>query len=75
MALLQVAVWLAIAWAGYSLFEVIYNVCFHPLAKFPGPWWAGASYLPELYFDVIKGGQYFKKVEEMHKRYGKPTAE
>jgi hypothetical protein len=73
MALLQVAAWLTIAWAGYSLLEVIYNVFFHPLAKFPGPWWAGASYLPELYFDVFKGGQYFKQVEKMHSRYGKPA--
>jgi hypothetical protein len=74
MALLTVAGGLALAWVAYSVWEVIYNVFFHPLAKskFPGPWWAGASFLPELYFDFIKGGQYFKEVEKMHERYGNP---
>jgi len=47
-----------------------YDVFFHPLAKFPGPQWAGASYLPEMYFDIVKSGRFFKEVEKMHERYG-----
>jgi hypothetical protein len=64
---------IVLAVAGYTLMDIIYNVFFHPLAGFPGPWWAGASYLPELYFDALKGGLYFKEVEKMHKRYGKSS--
>lgn len=54
----------------YYVGTIIYNVFFHPLAKFPGPWWAGASSYAEAYFDIVKGGRYFKKVEAMHTRYG-----
>ncbi|KAF1835134.1 benzoate 4-monooxygenase cytochrome P450 [Decorospora gaudefroyi] len=54
----------------YWLGKAIYNLYFHPLAKFPGPRWAAASYLAEFYYDVLCGGQYFKKVIQMHERYG-----
>ena len=55
----------------YSVWRLVYNVYFHPLAKFPGPWWAGATSYVEAYFDIIKGGRYSAKVEAMHARYGK----
>ena len=54
----------------YFLGRIVYNVFFHPLANFPGPWWAGASSLAEAYYDIAKGGRYFKKVEDMHIHYG-----
>jgi len=54
----------------YWVYNAIYNLYFHPLAKFPGPRWAAASYLAEFYYDVLQGGQYFKKVIEMHEEYG-----
>ncbi|KAJ4353268.1 uncharacterized protein N0V89_004995 [Didymosphaeria variabile] len=54
----------------YSLWRLVYNVYFHPLAKFPGPWWAGATSYAEAYFDIIKGGLYFAEVEAMHAHYG-----
>jgi hypothetical protein len=54
----------------FYLLKAIYNFYFHPLAHIPGPWWAAVSYLPEIYYDVIKGGRYFTVVIEMHKRYG-----
>ncbi|KAI4659907.1 uncharacterized protein J4E79_005709 [Alternaria viburni] len=50
--------------------KTVYNVFFHPLAHFPGPWWATASYLAEFYYDVLQGGQYLKKVIQMHEKYG-----
>ncbi|KAF1974959.1 benzoate 4-monooxygenase cytochrome P450 [Bimuria novae-zelandiae CBS 107.79] len=52
------------------IWRVIYNVFLHPLAHFPGPWWAGATSYVEAYFDIMKGGQYFRKIEAMHARYG-----
>ena len=56
------------------LARTIYNIYFHPLAGFPGPWWVGGSYLAEFYYDVVQGGLYFKKIEELHETYGKwPT--
>lgn len=55
----------------YSIWSVLYNLYFHPLVKFPGPWWAGATSYAEAYFDIVKGGLYFKEIEAMHARYGK----
>lgn len=55
----------------YSVWRLVYNMYLHPLARFPGPWWAGATTYAEAYFDIIKGGRYFSKIEAMHARYGK----
>ncbi|KAH7092140.1 benzoate 4-monooxygenase cytochrome P450 [Paraphoma chrysanthemicola] len=55
---------------GYYLSRAIYNLFFHPLAKFPGPWWASASYLAEFYYDVVQGGRYFAVIARMHEQYG-----
>jgi hypothetical protein len=71
MAALAVTAGSVLALVVYYLWRITYNMFLHPLAKFPGPWWAGASHLPEMYFDLIQGGQYFKQVEKMHARYGK----
>jgi hypothetical protein len=68
---LSIAAASAAIFMAYWLYKITYNLYFHPLAKFPGPWWAAASYLPELYYDIVQGGQYYKKVIEMHEKYGK----
>jgi hypothetical protein len=31
------------------------------------------TYWYEIYYDVWLGGQYFKKIAEMHEKYGKET--
>ena len=54
----------------YSAWRLIYNIFFHPLADFPGPWWAGATSYAEAYYDIVKGGRYFKQIELMHAHYG-----
>lgn len=54
----------------YNFAHAVHNLYFHPLAKFPGPWWAGVSYLAEFYYDVIEGGRYFMVVAHMHEKYG-----
>jgi hypothetical protein len=54
----------------YWLSKAIYNLFFHPLAGFPGPRWAAASYVPEFYYDILRGGRYYKKVIQMHEEYG-----
>ncbi|KAI1752747.1 putative cytochrome P450 [Xylaria castorea] len=43
------------------------------LAEFPGPKIAAASEFYEFYYDVIKGGQYLYKTEEMHRKSDHPN--
>ena len=59
----------------YYLSKIVYNFYFHPLAHIPGPWWAAVSYLPEFYYDVIKGGRYFTVILRMHERYGELSSD
>ena len=55
----------------YCIAKAACNFYFHPLANFPGPWWAAVSSFPEFYYDVIEGGRYFSVVADMHEKYGK----
>jgi hypothetical protein len=55
----------------YFIGRALYNVYFHPLAKFPGPSLAASTKLYEFYYDVIKGGQFFYEIQRMHAVYGK----
>ncbi|KAK0617727.1 cytochrome P450 [Immersiella caudata] len=58
-------------WFGYRLLLALYNISpFHPLARFPGPKIAAASYLYEAWHDWILVGRYGHKIREMHERYG-----
>jgi hypothetical protein len=54
----------------YITTRTIYRLYFHPLSKFPGPKLAAVSYLPEVYYDVLKGGMYIWEIERMHDKYG-----
>lgn len=61
---------LPLAFALYRLFKVVYNLYFHPLAKFPGPKLAAASHLYEFYWSVVRDGQFIWVLERLHKEYG-----
>ncbi|KAJ9606419.1 hypothetical protein H2200_009380 [Cladophialophora chaetospira] len=55
----------------FALFA--YRLYLHPLAKFPGPRLAAATYWYELYHDLIVGpypGQGIYNIERLHDRYG-----
>lgn len=52
----------------YSLYKVIYNLYFHPLAKFPGPKLAAIS---NLYYVLYwTAGRWPFHLEALHKTYG-----
>ncbi|KAK2602625.1 hypothetical protein N8I77_009141 [Diaporthe amygdali] len=53
---------------GYLLSHVIYNVFFHPLRKFPGPFWMKASRISYCY-RLVTGRLPFD-VLELHRQYG-----
>ncbi len=54
----------------WTICTVVYRIFFHPLAAFPGPKLAIATYCYEWYYDLILGGQYTFKLKELHERYG-----
>jgi hypothetical protein len=48
----------------------IYRLYLSPIAKFPGPKLAAATYLFEGYYDVVKRGKYTFKIRDLHAEYG-----
>ena len=54
----------------YQLLKILYRITLHPLAKFPGPKLAAATFYYEFYFDGIKGGSYIHQISKMHDEYG-----
>lgn len=53
---------------GYVVASLIYNVYFHPLRAFPGPWLMRACRLPYSY--ALLSGRLPFRVLELHQRYG-----
>ena len=51
----------------------IYRLHFSPIAKFPGPKLAALTLWYEFYHDVVRGGQYIFKIDELHEQYGIAT--
>ncbi|KAI9043090.1 cytochrome P450 [Aspergillus affinis] len=61
---------LAFIWFIYQVGKAVWNISpFHPLSHIPGPKLAGATYLPEFYYDVVKFGRYTKEINRMHDVY------
>ncbi|KAF1983502.1 cytochrome P450 [Aulographum hederae CBS 113979] len=54
----------------WCIWEGIYRLWFHPIAKFPGPKIAGLTYWYEMYYDIYLGGQYGNRIKAMHDQYG-----
>ena len=57
-------------WLLYLITGGIYRLCFHPLAKFPGPKLAALTRWYEFYHDIVHKGCFIWKLEELHERYG-----
>ena len=58
------------ATALYLACLAIYRLYLSPIAKFPGPRLAALSLWYEFYHDVVRGGQYCFKINELHDQYG-----
>ncbi|KAK7185562.1 hypothetical protein DPSP01_010758 [Paraphaeosphaeria sporulosa] len=54
----------------YAIFVLYRRLYLSPVAHFPGPKLAAATYWYEFYYDIILGGKYIWKVQEMHREYG-----
>ncbi|KAI0179440.1 cytochrome P450 [Hypoxylon sp. FL1284] len=69
---LSLGEWLAVCCAStfvlYSVWRAVYNLYFHPLAKFPGPLLARASLIWRIYHSV--GGHFHFAIEKQHRKYG-----
>lgn len=61
---------LLIAYLLYLAGLVFYRLYLSPIAKFPGPRLAAATYLFEGYYDVVKRGKYTFKIRDLHAKYG-----
>ncbi|KAK0614768.1 cytochrome P450 [Immersiella caudata] len=54
MMLVSLAIRASLVVLSITAFCLIYNTFFHPLAKFPGPWYAAASSLPLAVISLLK---------------------
>lgn len=64
-------IYLGLIWLLYRFTIALYNISsYHPLARFPGPKLAAASYLYEAYYDWWLIGRYGKVIGRMHEVYG-----
>ncbi|KAL5435507.1 Cytochrome P450 monooxygenase orf9 [Paraphaeosphaeria minitans] len=52
----------------YASAYMTYNIYFHPLARFPGPFWARSTLLWRLFHTM--GGRFHRAIDREHKRYG-----
>mgnify|MGYP004549414351 CR=1 FL=1 len=54
----------------YALYTVIYNLYFHPLAKFPGPRSAATTIYWKAYVECIANRSFCHELVDLHARYG-----
>lgn len=60
---------LFLASAVYFVLSCVHSRYFHPLSKFPGPFWASVSNFWKLYIAITKESH--TRGLEYHKKYGK----
>lgn len=69
MNTLQILSSLLLAPLVYVVIGIYYRLRLHPLARFPGPTWAGVTDWWELYQEV-NGNNFFLKLDLWHAKYG-----
>ena len=53
---------------GVSL--AIRQIFYHPLSKFPGPRLAALTPLYKTYYEVFRGGELLRRIQELHNIHG-----
>lgn len=71
MATALLWLWAVVIAAFLGLCQVLYNIFFHPLRKFPGPLLAGATSGWKAYKEVIKQETLAQELFDLHSKYGK----
>lgn len=61
-----------IGWVSLSIYQVVRNLYFHPLSKFPGPKAAAATILWKAYVECIQNKSFCHVLEGLHVKYGVP---
>ncbi|KAF1818121.1 cytochrome P450 monooxygenase [Dissoconium aciculare CBS 342.82] len=61
---------LAVSVVLYLISLLVYRWYLHPLAGIPGPKIAAATGLVEMWYDIVRGGQYVFQLERWHAEYG-----
>lgn len=59
-----------ISWLVYLFSLALYRLYFSPIAHFPGPKLAALSKWYEIYFEVVKRGQFTFQIQKLHQKYG-----
>ncbi|CRG84223.1 Trichodiene oxygenase [Talaromyces islandicus] len=63
--------WLiAAGYASYIIYNLLYNLFWHPLASFPGPTIAAVTPLYKAYIDLVAKSSFVHALEKLHSQYG-----
>jgi cytochrome P450 len=54
----------------YAIALVIHRLYLSPIAHFPGPKLAAATWSYQFYYDVVLQGKYMFKIKQLHDKYG-----
>lgn len=46
------------------------QIFYHPLSKFPGPWLAALTPFYKTYYEVFRGGELLRRIQELHNMHG-----
>jgi hypothetical protein len=57
----------------FLVLRAIYRLTLHPLARFPGPYIAGATSAYQAWFDLKPSTSFVKKFPALHRKYGEST--